>query len=69
MNAFWPEAASPKPGFHEKDTVENSLHDQVCSGAISLRQARIEIAPSWLNVYKTMPSSDKNSGSNDNGSP
>lgn len=32
---LWPEAASPKPGFHEKDQVENYLHDQVCSGAIS----------------------------------
>jgi len=29
---LWPEAASPKPGFHEKDQVENYLHDQVCSG-------------------------------------
>ena len=27
---LWPELASPKPGFHEKDKVENYLHAQVC---------------------------------------
>jgi hypothetical protein len=52
---LWPEAASPKPGFHEKDKVENYLHDQVCSGAMSLKQAQIEIATNWLDVYNRMP--------------
>lgn len=52
---LWPEAASPKPGFHEKDKVENYLHDQVCSGAVSLQQVQIEIATNWLNVYNSMP--------------
>ncbi len=52
---LWPEAASPKPGFHEKDKVENYLHDQVCSGAISLQQAQTEIATNWLAVYNQMP--------------
>jgi quercetin dioxygenase-like cupin family protein len=32
---LWPEAAAPPPGFHEKDLVENSLHDRVCAGSIS----------------------------------
>jgi hypothetical protein len=52
---LWPELANPKPGFHEKDKVENYLHDQVCSGAISLSQAQIEIATDWLSVYRQMP--------------
>ncbi|MBV9689592.1 MAG: HNH endonuclease [Ktedonobacteraceae bacterium] len=52
---LWPEAASPKPGFHEKDKVENYLHDQVCANAISLREAQIEIATNWLAVYNRMP--------------
>ncbi len=56
---LWPEAASPKPGFHEKDKVENYLHSQVCSGAVSLQQAQIEIATNWLNVYNQMPTSAK----------
>ena len=54
---LWPEAASPKPGFHEKDKVENYLHDQVCSGAISLHDAQIQIATNWLTVYNRMPQS------------
>lgn len=52
---LWPEAATPVPGFHQKDKVENYLHDQVCSGAISLQQAQVDIATNWLNVYNTMP--------------
>ncbi len=55
ISNLWPEAASPKPGFHEKDMVENYLHDQVCSGAISLKQAQIEIAKNWIAVYNQMP--------------
>ena len=52
---LWPEAASPKPGFHEKDSVENYLHDQICSGAISLKDAQIEIATNRLGDYNRMP--------------
>lgn len=55
ISNLWPELASPKPGFHEKDKVENYLHDQVCSGAITLKQAQIEIATNWLAVYNQMP--------------
>ncbi len=52
---LWPELASPKPGFHEKDKVENYLHAQVCSGAVDLQKAQIEIATNWLAVYNSMP--------------
>ena len=52
---LWPEAAAPKPGFHEKDQVENYLHDQVCSGAMSLKNAQTQIATEWLAVYHRMP--------------
>ena len=55
ISNLWPEAAVPKPGFHEKDKVENYLHAQVCSGAVSLQQAQIEIATNWLNIYNHMP--------------
>ena len=55
ISNLWPELASPKPGFHEKDKVENYLHSQVCSGAISLKEAQIEIATNWLGVYNRMP--------------
>ncbi|GAC1393326.1 MAG: hypothetical protein NVSMB38_20870 [Ktedonobacteraceae bacterium] len=55
ISNLWPELASPTPGFHEKDKVENYLHDQVCKGAISLQQAQAEIATNWLGVYNQMP--------------
>ena len=44
---LWPEAASPKPGFHEKDQVEGYLHVQVCSGKMALKQAQTAIATNW----------------------
>ena len=54
ISNLWPEAASPTPGFHQKDMVENYLNSQVCSGAITLQQAQIEIATNWLAVYNQM---------------
>ena len=66
ISNLWPELASPKPGFHEKDKVENYLHSQVCSGAISLQKAQVEIATDWLGVYNHLPANVKNkSASND----
>lgn len=51
---LWPELANPTPGFHQKDQVENYLHDQVCSGKVSLAQAQQEIATNWLAIYQQM---------------
>jgi len=51
---LWPEASSPKPGYHEKDKVENYLHKQVCVGKLSLDVARQQIATNWLSVYNQM---------------
>jgi hypothetical protein len=52
---LWPEAAEPRPGFHEKDKVENYLHKQVCDGAMSLQDAQYQIAHDWMTVYQNMP--------------
>ncbi len=52
---LWPEAAEPRPGYHEKDKVENYLHAQVCSGAMPLQEAQQQIATDWLAVYNRMP--------------
>lgn len=48
---LWPEAAEPRPGFHEKDQVENFLHDQICAGTISVQEAQYQIATNWLDVF------------------
>lgn len=49
---LWPEAASPSPGFAEKDVVENFLHTQLCNGSISLSAAQQDIAGDWTVVYR-----------------
>ena len=54
ISNLWPELASPTPGFHQKDQVENYLHSQVCSGALDLTKAQQEIATNWLAVYNQM---------------
>lgn len=51
---LWPEPADPTPGFHEKDKVENYLHEQVCSGKIPLSEAQKEISGDWLTVYNSL---------------
>ncbi len=53
---LWPEPyvtpdAPGKIGAHEKDKVENYLHDQVCKNAMTLRQAQEEIRTDWYAVY------------------
>jgi hypothetical protein len=49
---LFPEAASPRPGSHEKDRLENELHSEVCAGRISLRRAQRLIATNWLAAYR-----------------
>jgi hypothetical protein len=48
---LFPEAASPRPGFHEKDRLEDVLHDAVCSGRMSLAAAQRGIARNWVALY------------------
>lgn len=45
---LWPE---PHPSINEKDTVENYLHLEVCTGKLSLLQAQQEITKNWYAVY------------------
>jgi hypothetical protein len=51
---LWPEPANPTPGFHEKDVVENYLHEQVCSGALTLSDAQEKESTDWYAVYVTL---------------
>jgi hypothetical protein len=59
---LWAEPASPKPGFHEKDKVENYLHKQVCSGVMTLEDAQKAIATDWLSVWKQMNGAGESGG-------
>jgi hypothetical protein len=49
---LWPEAHYPKPGSYQKDGVENYLHRQVCSGAMTLRNAQRAEATNWVAIYR-----------------
>jgi hypothetical protein len=51
---LWPQPASPKPGFHEKDKLENYLHAQVCAGKMALTDAQAMIRTDWYAAYKGM---------------
>src|SRR4051794_5952995 len=48
---LFPESSTPRPGSHEKDRLENALHDEVCGGRISLRHAQRLIATGWVAAY------------------
>jgi hypothetical protein len=49
---LFPEAAEPRPGFHEKDGLENRLHDLVCAGTVTLAAAQTMISTDWLSAYR-----------------
>jgi hypothetical protein len=55
ISNLFPEAAEPRPGYHEKDEVENYLIDQVCEGAMSLEEAQSKIATNWVEVFNSIP--------------
>jgi hypothetical protein len=50
---LFPEAASPTPGFHQKDRLENKLHSLVCSGQLKIRFAERAIATNWVSAYRS----------------
>lgn len=49
---LWPEPYEPRPGAHEKDVAENSLHWQVCHGGMTLQEAQRTIMTDWYAVYR-----------------
>jgi hypothetical protein len=55
---LFPEPYAPEPGARQKDTVENRLNDEVCSGEISLATAQRRILD-WVKYY---PGSSSGSG-------
>ncbi len=48
------ESADPRPGFKEKDLVENFLNHEVCAGRADLAAAQYQIATDWLAVYANL---------------
>ncbi len=48
---LWPEPYEPRPGAHEKDTVENALHAEMCNGHLTLAQVQNIIRQDWYAYY------------------
>jgi hypothetical protein len=48
---LWPEPHYTTPNSYDKDTLENYLNEQVCSGAIDLKTAQNEIATNWVKYW------------------
>lgn len=56
-NNLWPQPYTTTPsdyGAKTKDSVENFLHKQICTGTITLAQAQKEIATDWHAVLSQM---------------
>lgn len=51
---LFPQPAKPPPGFHEKDIVENYLHQEVCAGRVALSVAQRQISENWLDIYNNL---------------
>jgi len=52
ISNLYPEKANAHPGYHVKDQLENTLHQMVCAGAITLRAAQRGIASNWEALYQ-----------------
>jgi hypothetical protein len=48
---LWPEPWDGNWGARKKDTLENKLHDLVCSNQLSLSEAQSVIATNWVSAY------------------
>jgi hypothetical protein len=49
---LFPEGLYAHPGYRVKDRLENRLHELVCSGELSLRDAQLRIASDWERLYE-----------------
>lgn len=51
---LWPQSYTGPYNAHMKDTLENFLHDQVCSGKLQLQCAQRAISGNWIDIYNEM---------------
>jgi len=52
---MWPQPYAPAPGAGDKDRAEAFLHEQVCTGAMTLAGAQQAILNDWVAVYQQLP--------------
>jgi hypothetical protein len=49
---IWPQVLVTKWSARRKDYLEEKLHDKVCKGEISLKDAQEQIRTNWIEAYK-----------------
>lgn len=49
---LWPQPDAPRPGWEEKDQLENELHAEVCAGKMPLAEAQHCIAANWVECWE-----------------
>jgi hypothetical protein len=52
MKNLWPEPEEPRPGWSEKDQLENELHAEVSAGKMPLADAQRGIAANWVQCWE-----------------
>lgn len=51
LKNLWPQPAGPGLGFHEKDHLEDLLHERVCAHAVPLEEAQKAFAKDWVAAF------------------
>jgi hypothetical protein len=51
VNNLWPQ---PIAEARKKDRVENFLHRQVCSGAMTLDEAQTDVRDGWQGIFRSL---------------
>jgi len=49
---IWPQVLVTKWSARRKDYLEQVLHDKVCKGEVSLKDAQEQIRTNWIETYK-----------------
>lgn len=49
---LWPQPYSGNWNAHQKDALENKLHQMVCEGLITIEEAQKEISTNWVAAYE-----------------
>ena len=53
ISNLFPQPAYPKPGFHQKDQLENEMRYRICGSRAGLRSTQRAIARNWLGLYRS----------------
>lgn len=49
---LWPQSYTGEWNAHQKDNLENKLHDLVCAGTLDMKAAQQMISTNWIATYQ-----------------